>query len=74
MILQQFVTRVEEHVACRIALGDLEECLTGTERGDGCPGVVGRFILFLTQVRSFFRELFDSLLGQECLPLLLVVL
>ena len=49
---------------------DLEECLSGPECRDGRPGVAGRLILILKQIRIFF----DGLRGQECLPLLPVVL
>ena len=40
VVFHPFVTRLEERCACRIAVGDLEECLCGAERRDGCHGVV----------------------------------
>ena len=50
-----------------IALGDHEECQSGH------PGVVGRCMPLLKQIRIVFRELLDGLRGQECLPLLLML-
>ena len=41
VVFHPFVTRLEERFACRIALGDIEECLCCAERRDGRPGVVG---------------------------------
>ena len=41
VVIQPFVTRLEECSACRIVFGDPEECPSGAERRDGRPGTAG---------------------------------
>ena len=61
-----FVTRLEQRLARRIALGDLEESLSDAERRDGRAGVADRRMSLPKQIRIFFRELFDGLRGHAC--------
>ena len=52
VVFHPFASRLLERFASRVALGDLEECLSGAER----RGVVSRRIPLLKQIRSFFRD------------------
>ena len=71
VVFHRFDTRLEERFACRIALGDLEERLSGAERREGRPGVVGRRVPLLNQMRIFFRDGVESPLIDDTVPKLL---